>query len=360
MGDTRPKRLVQVAFPLEEVSAHSRREKNIRHALSEPDLWIVQDPVGEGHRAHGESSGIPHHCGPTDASRPSRLFAVWRISVRDRSSWKRGQAAGVTAAETRDVIAAMANRIVDAVQPLQVILFGSYARGTPQRWSDVDFLVVIPNSEDKQRVWDEIRAALRGSDSPYDLVVATADEVRRRGNLVGMVLRPALREGKVLYDATAPTPWDQAGRPVQVEVESVTEDDRLAQTQLWLRQARNELGSAEVVFAASGLDPDAACYLAQQAAEKAFKAVLVFLQVQYPFTHDLDAIREDIPADWDVRGEFRNLKKLSDWLFKARYPGGWAPPTRADARQATRLARAIYEAVLRDLRAHGLPHEEDR
>jgi len=251
----------------------------------------------------------------------------------------------------------MAERIVGAVRPLQVIVFGSQARGDTHRWSDVDLLVVVADTEDKKRVWDEIREALRGSDAPYDLVVSTAEEVRRRSDLVGTVLRPALREGRVLYDDAAAPKCDQAGRPVTMEVGPVTEEDRLEQTRLWIRQPRTDLAMADLALASQQVGPDPACYHAQQAAEKALKAVLVFLQVQYPFTHDLDTIREHIPRGWGVRGEFRNLKRLSDWSFKARYPGGWALPTKADATEATRLGHLIYESVVRDLEAHGFTSE---
>jgi len=254
----------------------------------------------------------------------------------------------------------MAQQIVRAVQPLQIILFGSYARGDAHRWSDVDFLVVIRDAHERERVWDEARDALSGSEIAYDVAVSTTDELRRYGNLVGMIYRPALREGRVLYDAAAPSQWDREGRPVTLEVDPVSEADRLAQTRRWLRQARNDLEFADLALATEALDPDPACYHAQQAAEKAFKAVLVFLQVQYPLTHDLDAIRRGIPAGWSVREEFRNLTKLSNWSFKARYPGGWRRPSRRDAAEATRLARAIYETVLRDLRAHGLRQRGSR
>ena len=258
------------------------------------------------------------------------------------------------------IVTAMAERIVRAVHPQQVILFGSQARGDPNRWSDVDFLVVINDSKDKDRACDKARDALIGSKVPYDVAVSTAAEIRRYGDLVGMIYRPALREGKVLYDAGAPTQWDQSGRPVTLEVDPVSEADRLAQTRRWLQQARGELGTAELAAQSPDQDPSPACYLAQQAAEKALKAVLVFLQVQYPLTHDLDAIRRDIPQGWSVREEFRNLKKLSDWSFKARYRGCWRRPTRRDAAEATRLARAIYETVLRDLGAHGFRQGRSR
>ena len=43
MTTPRRKRLIEVAFPLEEVSAHSRREKNVRHGhISTLHIWWAQ------------------------------------------------------------------------------------------------------------------------------------------------------------------------------------------------------------------------------------------------------------------------------------------------------------------------------
>ena len=47
----------------------------------------------------------------------------------------------------------MARRIVERVNPLQVILFGSMARGEQRRGSDVDLLVIIPDDQDRDKVW---------------------------------------------------------------------------------------------------------------------------------------------------------------------------------------------------------------
>ena len=42
----RRKRLIEVAFPLEEVSEHSRREKNIRHGhISTLHIWWARRPL---------------------------------------------------------------------------------------------------------------------------------------------------------------------------------------------------------------------------------------------------------------------------------------------------------------------------
>ena len=92
-------------------------------------------------------------------------------------------------------------RIVERFGPERVILFGSRARGEAGPHSDVDLLVVMPDGiEDERGVTVEIRRLLRDMPVPKDVVVTTPGEIERRGDLVGTVLRPALREGKVLYE----------------------------------------------------------------------------------------------------------------------------------------------------------------
>ncbi len=92
-------------------------------------------------------------------------------------------------------------RVVEEFDPLRVILFGSRAREDAGPHSDVDLLVVMPDGiEDERRVTMEIRRLLRDMPMAKDVVVTTPEEIERRGHLVGTVLRPALREGKVLYE----------------------------------------------------------------------------------------------------------------------------------------------------------------
>lgn len=97
-------------------------------------------------------------------------------------------------------ISTMVDRIVRQFQPLRVILFGSHARGSATADSDVDLLVVLGEVTDKRRTTVEIRRALGDLPVSKDIVVTTPDEIARRGDLVGSVLRPALREGVVLYE----------------------------------------------------------------------------------------------------------------------------------------------------------------
>jgi predicted nucleotidyltransferase len=99
-----------------------------------------------------------------------------------------------------DLIAEMTERIVRDFHPLRVILFGSHARGEAGPYSDIDLLVVLPQIADKRQATVEILRALSDRRVPTDIVVTTPDEIARRGDLIGTVLRPALREGKVVYE----------------------------------------------------------------------------------------------------------------------------------------------------------------
>lgn len=93
------------------------------------------------------------------------------------------------------------NRIVERYKPEKVILFGSLARGTVERDSDID-LLIIKNSDKKRpfRV-KTVFEALRGLERnyPLDAIVYTPDELEKRVFLGDYFINRALVEGKVLY-----------------------------------------------------------------------------------------------------------------------------------------------------------------
>ena len=103
-----------------------------------------------------------------------------------------------TEVDTR--IREMVRRIVAGFDPDKIILFGSHAHGNAGPDSDVDLLVVKPINGSKRDERVRIGAALHGMGIAKDVAVATPEDIQRRGDLVGTVLRPALREGKVLYE----------------------------------------------------------------------------------------------------------------------------------------------------------------
>jgi predicted nucleotidyltransferase len=109
----------------------------------------------------------------------------------------------MTAVEAQATIQEMVRRIVDKFDPDQVILFGSYARGTAGPDSDVDLLVVMPvkGSINEKRL--EIRVALHDVGGAKDIALATPEQVATYKDVVGTVIHPAIHEGIVLYDRNA-------------------------------------------------------------------------------------------------------------------------------------------------------------
>ncbi|HZO32991.1 MAG TPA: nucleotidyltransferase domain-containing protein [Chloroflexota bacterium] len=99
-----------------------------------------------------------------------------------------------------EIIAEMTRRIVEKLDPLQVILFGSQARGDARPDSDVDLLVVFPTCENSRLQAVAILDELSGLGMAKDVVVTTPEEIAGWGKLIGNILEPALREGRVLYD----------------------------------------------------------------------------------------------------------------------------------------------------------------
>jgi HEPN domain-containing protein len=133
----------------------------------------------------------------------------------------------------------------------------------------------------------------------------------------------------------------------------MSESDRLQETRRWLRYAREDLSAALAMLEAEDVLPRHICWLAQQAGEKTIKSVLVYLQIDFPRSHDLDLLRNLIPADWPIHDEFPDLAELTEWAVEARYPGTWPEATEFDARFAVAQAQDVYKSVCDGLSQHG-------
>jgi predicted nucleotidyltransferase len=101
---------------------------------------------------------------------------------------------------SREKIEEMVRRIVAGFDPEKIILFGSHARGDAGPDSDADLLVVMKVSGSRRKLATEIDLSLMGIDLPADILVMSPEDLERKRDLIGAVVNPALREGKILYE----------------------------------------------------------------------------------------------------------------------------------------------------------------
>jgi predicted nucleotidyltransferase len=91
-----------------------------------------------------------------------------------------------------------ARRLAERFRPDKIILFGSYARGTPHADSDVDILVIMPASNQLDQAF-KIRLAVPAP-FPLDLIVRTPQNIEWRLEEGELFHTAILTKGKVLYE----------------------------------------------------------------------------------------------------------------------------------------------------------------
>jgi HEPN domain-containing protein len=114
--------------------------------------------------------------------------------------------------------------------------------------------------------------------------------------------------------------------------------------QQWLQFAEGDLRLAELASRDRMIQPQLACFHAQQAAEKAIKAVFVLHGASFPYTHNIEhllALAErngiSFPAAVGEAGV------LTPYAAEARYPGPWPEVSESELQEALRIASEVVE-----------------
>ncbi len=102
---------------------------------------------------------------------------------------------------TTRLVAALTKRIVNAVHPLRIILFGSAARGELRAESDLDVMVVMPNGTPCATTARYLYQQMSGFGFPLDIVVTTPMVLEQNKDNIGLIYRSVLAEGKEIYAA---------------------------------------------------------------------------------------------------------------------------------------------------------------
>jgi len=98
------------------------------------------------------------------------------------------------------VLQDIVRRLVAAVDPDRIILFGSRARGDPKPDSDVDLLVIKSSDEPPHRRVIKAYRALMGIGIPKDILWRTPEEIASWSEVRTYVTTAALHEGRLLYE----------------------------------------------------------------------------------------------------------------------------------------------------------------
>lgn len=119
------------------------------------------------------------------------------IKCKDNLILKRGRLI------TNIQIRALSDRIAEIFHPDKIILFGSYAYGTAQQYSDVDLLVILPFKEKNFRKSLEIMNRVK-PEFMTDILARSPEDVEMRYSAGDPLIREALDKGKVLYESGHP------------------------------------------------------------------------------------------------------------------------------------------------------------
>jgi HEPN domain-containing protein len=116
--------------------------------------------------------------------------------------------------------------------------------------------------------------------------------------------------------------------------------------QQWLNHAISDLALARLGLNSKDVLPEQICFHAQQAVEKALKAVLLHKSIRFPAIHDIEELvqigrHEGVQfPDWA-----EDLASLTPYAVETRYPGHWEDFQETEVNQARAVAQKTVEWV---------------
>jgi len=99
-----------------------------------------------------------------------------------------------------DLLKEIVRRLVEGLHPEKIILFGSHAYGSPTETSDIDLMVVVPESDQpRYRRAQEAYGCLWGLTAPVEILVLTRKELEEMERVPASLGSQVLHRGKVIY-----------------------------------------------------------------------------------------------------------------------------------------------------------------
>jgi predicted nucleotidyltransferase len=102
---------------------------------------------------------------------------------------------------TQKQIDEIIQKIAENFKPERIILFGSYATGIPTEDSDLDLLIIKDSTLPARMQNRKVRKIVSDLRIPVDVIVKTAKEFETYKDIIGTIIYPANKFGKVVYES---------------------------------------------------------------------------------------------------------------------------------------------------------------
>jgi HEPN domain-containing protein len=114
----------------------------------------------------------------------------------------------------------------------------------------------------------------------------------------------------------------------------------------WFLRARSNMARIKAGKVSTDILYEDLCYDAQQAAEKALKALCIFHGIVFQRTHDIAYLLELLErGNVEIPAEVEKSKILTAYAVETRYPGDYTPVSEDDFKKAVKAAEIVFKWV---------------
>ena len=99
-----------------------------------------------------------------------------------------------------ELIQEIVSRVLIAIRPERIILFGSAATGRMTHDSDIDLLILERDADELRELAGRVHDTLAGLGFPFDVIVMPSERFEETKNVIGGIAYPAHKYGKVIYE----------------------------------------------------------------------------------------------------------------------------------------------------------------
>jgi HEPN domain-containing protein len=112
----------------------------------------------------------------------------------------------------------------------------------------------------------------------------------------------------------------------------------------WINRAKSSFALSKA-YTIAGTCYEDLCFQLQQAAEKALKGLLIYHGVEPEFTHNIEALLNELKKFTDIPKNINEAVKLTDYAVFTRYPGEYDEITNEEYEQAVKIAQDCLDWV---------------